>query len=30
MGQKVHPRGFRLGVTSEWQARWFNEKNYGP
>ncbi|MGB9789871.1 MAG: 30S ribosomal protein S3 [Thermotoga caldifontis] len=28
MGQKVHPRGFRLGMTSEWQARWFNEKNY--
>jgi small subunit ribosomal protein S3 len=28
VGQKVHPRGFRLGVTSEWQARWFNEKNY--
>ncbi len=29
MGQKVHPRGFRLGVGADWQARWFNEKNYG-
>ena len=28
MGQKVHPRGFRLGLTSDWQATWFNEKNY--
>lgn len=29
MGQKVHPRGFRLGVSADWQAKWFNEKNYG-
>ncbi|ANQ53885.1 MULTISPECIES: 30S ribosomal protein S3 [Thermosipho] len=28
MGQKVHPRGFRLGITTDWQATWFNEKNY--
>ncbi|QTA38687.1 30S ribosomal protein S3 [Thermosipho ferrireducens] len=28
MGQKVHPRGFRLGLTADWQATWFNEKNY--
>ena len=28
MGQKVHPRGFRLGVSTDWQAKWFNEKNY--
>ncbi|RKX50251.1 MAG: 30S ribosomal protein S3 [Thermotogae bacterium] len=28
MGQKVHPRGFRLGVSADWQAKWFNEKNY--
>ncbi len=26
MGQKVHPRGFRLGVSAEWQTKWFNEK----
>ena len=23
MGQKVHPRGFRLGIYSDWDARWF-------
>jgi len=28
VGQKVHPRGFRLGVSTDWQAKWFNEKNY--
>lgn len=28
MGQKVHPRGFRLGLTTEWDAQWFNEKKY--
>ena len=28
MGQKVHPRGFRLGISTDWQAKWFNEKNY--
>ena len=26
MGQKVHPRGFRLGVSADWQTKWFNEK----
>lgn len=28
MGQKVHPRGFRLGVSEDWQANWFGGKNY--
>ncbi len=28
MGQKVHPRGFRLGISTDWQATWFNEKDY--
>ena len=28
MGQKVHPRGFRLGISADWQATWFNEKQY--
>jgi len=28
VGQKVHPRGFRLGISTNWQAKWFNEKNY--
>ena len=23
MGQKVHPTGFRLGVTTDWKSRWF-------
>ncbi len=28
MGQKVHPRGFRLGISTDWQTKWFNEKDY--
>lgn len=30
MGQKVHPFGLRLGVTNNWQSRWFfsNKTNY--
>ncbi|MCD6254501.1 MAG: 30S ribosomal protein S3 [Thermotogae bacterium] len=28
MGQKVHPHGFRLGIIKDWEAHWFNEKNY--
>lgn len=23
MGQKVHPKGFRLGVIEQWDSRWF-------
>jgi small subunit ribosomal protein S3 len=26
VGQKTHPRGFRLGVTETWDARWFAGK----
>ncbi len=29
MGQKVHPHGFRLGVTRTWDSRWFSQKDYG-
>ncbi len=29
MGQKVHPHGFRLGVTRTWDSRWYSEKDYG-
>ena len=29
MGQKVHPTGFRVGVTQGWQSRWFADKEYG-
>jgi small subunit ribosomal protein S3 len=25
MGHKVHPIGFRLGVTTEWSSRWYAE-----
>lgn len=28
MGQKVHPIGFRLGVSKEWQAKWYADKAY--
>jgi small subunit ribosomal protein S3 len=28
MGQKTHPIGFRLGVSQDWQSKWFNEKHY--
>ncbi len=28
MGQKVHPYGFRLGVTTDWKSRWFEERHY--
>lgn len=28
MGQKVNPYGFRLGITTDWKSRWFDEKNY--
>ncbi len=28
MGQKTHPRGFRVGVTETWDSRWYAEKNY--
>ena len=28
MGQKVHPYGFRLGVTCDWHAKWYAGKNY--
>lgn len=25
MGQKVHPTGFRLGVTADWEDQWYAE-----
>lgn len=28
MGQKVHPIGFRLGITKTWVSRWYAEKEY--
>jgi len=29
MGQKTHPRGFRLGVIKSWKSRWFAERTFG-
>ncbi|MBP6929473.1 MAG: 30S ribosomal protein S3 [Candidatus Moranbacteria bacterium] len=26
MGNKVHPTGIRLGITTNWQSRWFGSK----
>ena len=28
MGQKVHPKGFRLGVIEQWDSRWFAKREY--
>ena len=29
MGQKVHPIGFRVGITRGWNSSWFAKHNYG-
>ena len=26
MGQKIHPHGFRVGITEGWNSRWFAPK----
>src|SRR4026209_1751885 len=28
MGRKVHPYGFRLGVSRTWTAKWYADKEY--
>lgn len=28
MGQKVHPVGFRIGITRTWSSRWYADNNY--
>ena len=28
MGQKVHPKGFRLNITENWDSRWFARREY--
>ena len=28
MGQKVHPYGLRLGITTDWKSRWYSDKGY--
>jgi small subunit ribosomal protein S3 len=27
MGQKIHPFGFRLGISKDWKSRWFAKGN---
>ena len=27
MGQKVHPTGYRIGITTSWRSRWFSQRN---
>jgi small subunit ribosomal protein S3 len=29
MGQKTHPRGFRLGVIKPWKSRWYADRTFG-
>ena len=28
MGQKVHPKGFRIGIIKDWDVKWFSKKGY--
>jgi len=28
LGQKTHPKGFRLGIVTDWDSKWFAEKEY--
>lgn len=28
MGQKVHPKGFRLGISADWDSVWYAGRNY--
>ena len=28
MGQKVHPKGLRIGIIRDWDAKWFAERDY--
>lgn len=28
MGQKVNPKGLRVGVIKDWDAKWYSDKNY--
>jgi small subunit ribosomal protein S3 len=28
LGQKTHPIGFRLGIIRDWDAHWFDDKNF--
>ncbi len=28
MGQKIHPKGFRVGITTGWDSNWYADKEY--
>lgn len=28
MGQKVHPKGFRIGIIRDWDSNWYADKDY--
>ncbi|MGI5825489.1 MAG: 30S ribosomal protein S3, partial [Bacillota bacterium] len=28
MGQKVNPKGLRVGVIKNWDSRWYADKEY--
>lgn len=28
MGQKIHPKGFRVGIIRDWESKWYAEKDY--
>ena len=28
MGQKVHPKGLRIGIIKDWDAKWYADRNY--
>ncbi len=28
MGQKIHPKGMRIGITDTWQSKWFAGKDF--
>lgn len=28
MGHKVHPNGFRVGITANWESKWYADKDY--
>lgn len=29
MGQKINPKIFRIGITQDWQSKWFAKKDFG-
>jgi small subunit ribosomal protein S3 len=29
LGHKVHPIGFRIGITTDWRSKWYSQRSYG-